>query len=78
MAFDYLEFWSCEDSQTTEQQNKKFKESVKGEVIDKPLLTNRLLIVGNNKREVRQRPNDLNNFFVKREFETLKQIKPKQ
>ena len=77
MAFDYLEFWSCEDSQTTEQQNKKFKDSIKGEVIQKPLLTNSVLIVGNNKREVRQRPNDLNNFFVKREFETLKQIKPK-
>jgi len=77
MAFDYLEFWSCEDSQTTEQQNEKFKESVKDEVIEKPLLTNRVLIVGSNKREVRQRPNDLQNFFINREKKTLSQLKQK-
>jgi len=75
MAFSYLEFWSCEDSQTTELQNKKFKESVKGEVIEKPLLTNSVLIVGSNKREVRQRPNDLHNFFINREKKTLSQLK---
>jgi len=77
MAFNYLEFWSCEDDKTTEQQNEEFKESVKGEVIEKPLLTNRVLIVGNNKREVRQRPNDLQNFFINREKKTLNLLKQK-
>ena len=77
MAFNYLEFWSCEDSKTTKQQNKKFKESVKSEVIQKPLLTKSVLIVGSNKREVRQRPNDLHNFFINREKKTLQLLKQK-
>ena len=75
MAFNYLEFWSCEDDKTTQKQNENFKESVKGEVIQKLLLTNKLLIVGFNKKEIRQRKNDLTNFFISREKKTLSLIR---
>lgn len=78
MSFNYLEFWSCEDKQKTQQQNKKFKDSVKGEVIRKPLLTNKVLICeskDNTFNNNRQRPKDLKNFFIKSEFKILRELK---
>jgi len=67
MGFDYLEFWSDEESQTAEQQNADF-EKTKGELIVKPLITDKVLIVDSKDhtiQETRQRPKDLNNYFLK-------------
>ena len=78
MAFKYLEFWNEGDQAKTQDQNKAFKESVKGEVFEKPLLRSGVLIVDSKNhsiQESRQRPNDLNNFFIKRERATLRELK---
>ena len=78
MVFNYLEFWSCEDSETTQQQNTQFKEDSKDDFkqIAKPLLTNQLIVIENkHSGEHRQRPKDLNNFFLRRERKTLKELR---
>ena len=78
MSFNYLRYWENTENEKDNQKTKAFKESTKNEVIHKPLLTNTLLIIeGKNTatNNHRQRPKDLNAFFLKRERETLKAIR---
>lgn len=84
MAFDYLEFWK--DSEKAERLNKfkAFEDKTKNDkfantpnIDESEIIPKGNIFVCDNRHDARQRPRDLNAFFLKRERATLKEIKQK-